>query len=68
MSGGSEIYLTGEKFSNITEHGKALCKFSQVLEGRDAPDHIVLPKTIPAYYLNETTIMCASPTGFAGGD
>jgi len=28
MSGGTEIYLHGEKFSNITEHGKALCKFS----------------------------------------
>lgn len=68
MSGGTEIYLQGQKFSNITEHGKALCKFSQVLEGKANPDHVVFPKVIPAYYLNETTVMCASPNGFAGGD
>jgi len=39
-----------------------------VLEGKANPDHVVFPKVIPAYYLNETTVMCASPNGFAGGD
>lgn len=68
MQGGTEIYISGEKFSNITEVRKALCKFEQVLEGRPNPEHIVYPKTIPAYYLNETTMMCASPSGFRGGD
>jgi hypothetical protein len=68
MSGGSEIYITGNRFSNITESRKALCKFGMVLEGRTNPNHFVFPKTIPAYYINETTVMCATPNGFSGGD
>lgn len=68
MSGGSEIYIHGNRFSNITESRKALCKFTHNLEARTNVNHYVFPKTIPAYYINSTTVMCASPNGFAGGD
>jgi hypothetical protein len=68
MTGGSEIFIHGNRFSNITESRKALCRFSMVTEGRTNPDHFVFPKTIPAYYINETTMMCATPNGFSGGD
>jgi hypothetical protein len=67
MSGGTEIYLIGDNFSNITNPQNLKCKFSLFASAEpDKRGNII--KIIPATYLNETTMMCASPSGFIGGD
>jgi hypothetical protein len=44
-SGGTQIYITGAKFSNITDPQNFNCRFTST--ERDIP-----PKYIPAYYQN----------------
>jgi hypothetical protein len=60
-SGGTQIYIQGEKFSNISDPWNFKCRFSS--NNRDIP-----PKYIPAYYVNRTSIMCSSPGGWGRGD
>lgn len=60
-TGGTQIYITGAKFSNISDPWNFKCRFSS--RDRDIP-----PKFIPAYYVNRTAIMCSSPGGWGRGD
>jgi hypothetical protein len=60
-SGGTQIYITGAKFSNISDPQNFNCRFTDT--ERDIP-----PKYIPAFYQNQTTIMCSSPGGWGRGD
>lgn len=60
-TGGTQIYITGAKFSNISDPWNFKCRFSS--KDRDIP-----PKYIPAYYVNKTAIMCSSPGGWGRGD
>ncbi len=60
-NGGTQIYITGERFSNISDPWNFKCRFSSI--DRDIP-----PKYIPAYYVNSTTILCSSPGGWGRGD
>lgn len=61
-SGGTQIYITGAKFSNVSDPDQFKCRFTDI----DRPS--VPPKYIPAYYENQTTIMCSSPGGWGHGD
>lgn len=63
MSGGTDLYIFGDRFSNITQSEQVQCKFSYIGNNKQMP-----AKIIPAFYRNETTMMCASPSGFVGGD
>ena len=58
-SGGTEIFLTGAKFSNISDPNNYLCRFTPLTD-----DNSLKPKTIPIDYVNATTIRCASPGGW----
>ena len=60
-TGGTQVYITGAKFSNISDPWNFKCRFSS--KDRDIP-----PKYIPAYYVNRTAIMCSSPGGWGRGD
>lgn len=62
MAGGTEVYISGEHFSNITDSDNVKCKFSlydSIISGRK-----VESRTTPALYINETMMWCASPSGF----
>jgi len=61
-SGGTELYITGSKFSNITDRSMVKCRF------RSNNASLKPVKQIPAYYKNSTTMMCVSPSGWKGGD
>ncbi len=61
-SGGTIIYITGDKFSNITDPNNYLCRFTPLVD-----DDSLKPKTIPIGFVNSTTIMCASPGGWGMG-
>ena len=66
LTGGTEVYISGDHFSNITNSENVRCKFTlydSTVQGRK-----VESRTTPAYYINETMMWCASPSGFLGGD
>lgn len=60
-SGGTQIHILGTHFTNLSSPSEFNCRFSAV--HLDVP-----PKSIPAVYINETTIMCSSPGGWGKGD
>lgn len=60
-SGGTPIYIYGVNFTNMSSATEFNCKFTPI----SLP---IPPKTMPAIYLNSTTIMCASPGGWGKGD
>lgn len=65
IEGGTEIWLKGEKFSNITTNLKTVkCRFSLI--NSNSSDDVV--RYIPAHMIDKETMKCASPAGFAGGD
>ena len=66
LTGGTEIFLAGDHFSNITDRENVRCKFN--LYDSTTPGRKVESRTTPAYYINETMMWCASPSGFLGGD
>jgi hypothetical protein len=75
VEGGTEIWIKGSKFSNITHGLKTVkCRFRQIMptnatSADDLFDEENVPtKFIPAYYINAETMKCASPTGWVGGD
>jgi hypothetical protein len=59
-SGGTEIHISGSKFSNISDPQNFNCRFTS-LERAEYP-----PKFIPAFYENATSIICSSPGGWGG--
>lgn len=61
--GGTEIFIQGQRFSNITNSEFVKCKFTMIGNERQQ-----LPKFIPAIYRDEQTMMCMSPNGFFGGE
>jgi IPT/TIG domain len=63
MQGGTEIFIQGQRFSNITDPEFVKCKFTLIGNGRETA-----PKFIPAIYRDEQTMMCVSPNGFFGGE
>lgn len=71
--GGTEIWLRGAKFSNITNAmSSVLCRFTQVpnaaseTEGIDENNPPV--RVMPAFFVDNETMKCASPSGWSGGD
>mmetsp|Transcript_34677 Transcript_34677/g.53140 ORF Transcript_34677/g.53140 Transcript_34677/m.53140 type:complete len:436 (+) Transcript_34677:3222-4529(+) len=70
IEGGTEIWLKGEKFSNITHGMKTVrCRFRQIPGENATFDEDTAPtKFIPAYFIDNTTMKCASPSGWIGGD
>lgn len=80
IAGGTEIWLKGEKFSNATNGLKSvMCRFT-LLSGKAGPgdedepvqdenDDFNAPvRFMPAYFVDNETMKCASPSGFGGGD
>ena len=59
-SGGTQIYLTGNRIANMSDPWKFKCRFSSL--NADIP-----PKFIPAYFINDTTVLCSSPGGWGRG-
>lgn len=59
--GGEDIYIRGEKFSNITDPNQFLCRFTPTTL------HIP-PKIVRARFINSTTILCTSPGGWSEAD
>lgn len=77
IEGGTEIWLKGLKFSNITHSMKTVrCRFRQVSatnKSDGTPDQVfdddnAPTKYIPAYFIDSETMKCASPSGWTGGD
>jgi hypothetical protein len=74
IEGGTELWLRGSKFSNITHGMKTVrCRFRQIVpknssNDADFDEDNVPTKFIPAYYIDKETMKCASPSGWHGGD
>lgn len=72
VDGGTEIWLKGSKFSNITHSLKSVrCRFRQLADpekNQTWEDENAPTKYIPAYYIDKETMKCASPSGWNGGD
>ena len=62
IAGGTEIIITGKKFSNITDPEEVKCRFTSKNNRNAFPIHI------PAFYKNSTAIRCASPPGFKANE
>ena len=60
-TGGTQIYITGNKFDNISDPQNFKCRFT-------SGDPTVPAKFIPGFYVNDTTMMCSSPGGWGRGD
>lgn len=59
--GGDEIFIRGDKFTNITDPEHFRCRFT--------PENLQIPpKTVRAHYINSTHIMCPSPGGWTEAD
>jgi len=59
--GGTEVYFRGQKIPNLPKNSDFQCKFTA--------HHIKAPpKLTPAEYVNDTAIMCPSPSGWGQGD
>jgi len=77
-AGGTVIYLKGSKFSKATNKmSKVQCRFTQMNPAgksdeedglQEDDDYNPLIKTMPAVYIDQETMRCASPAGFGGGD
>ena len=60
-AGGDEIFVVGDKFTNISDAENFKCKFT--------PQQLnIPPKTVRAHYINHTHIMCPSPGGWSEAD
>ena len=72
IEGGTEIWLKGLKFSNITHGMKTVkCRFQQIAPDNSNgtwDDDNAPTNYIPAYYIDQETMKCASPAGWVGGD
>lgn len=68
VSGGSEVFVVGTRFSNITERERVKCRFALFDTLDHSHDRMPVEKTIAASFVNDTTMVCASPSGFVGGD
>ena len=64
--GGTQVFLKGNLFSNITDPQTVKCKFT-FKNGTDG-FRDTIPKTMPAFYIDPQTMMCLTPNGFIGGD
>jgi hypothetical protein len=60
-SGGTPIYIIGQNFTNMSDPIQFNCRFTPI-------SLKIPPKTMPAIYINSTTIRCASPGGWGQGD
>lgn len=63
MIGGTDIFIEGSHFSNITDPLNVKCKFTLYNS-----DRVVRPKYMPVTFVNETFVTCMSPNGFKGGE
>jgi len=63
MTGGTDVFIQGDLFTNITDAQNAKCKFT--LYGSD---RVLRPKYMPLVYVNQTFVKCLSPNGFKGGE
>ena len=63
MTGGTDIFLHGSRFANITDAETVKCKFSLF-----DSDRITRPKYMPVVWINDTYVKCMSPNGFKGGE
>ena len=63
MTGGTDIFIKANQFSNITDVENVKCRFT--LTGGD---RVARPKYMPVTYIDETTMKCMSPNGFKGGE
>jgi hypothetical protein len=61
VTGGDEIYIKGDKFSNITDPKTFNCRFTPLTLN-------IPPKIASAHYINSTTIKCYSPGGWSEAD
>lgn len=63
MTGGTDIFITANQFSNITDVENVKCRFTLKDNER-----VARPKYMSVTYINETTMKCMSPNGFKGGE
>ena len=75
IEGGTEIWLKGTKFSNIgASSGNSMksmrCRFKQIIDNTspDFDEDNIPTKYVPAFFINNETMKCASPSGWDGGD
>lgn len=64
--GGTELFLKGSQFSNITDPNSVKCRFT--FKNGTTGYRATLPKFMPAVYINSNTMLCITPNGFKGGD
>lgn len=61
VGGGTEVYLFGNKFTNMTGHKEFNCRFTP-------SNTLIKPKTMKAEYHNSSTVSCKTPGGWSEGD
>lgn len=67
MNGGTEVFVIGENFSNITNPDNSRCRWT-LIDNKNGVKRDRVIQFTPAYYINETQIMCITPSSFIGGD
>jgi len=71
ITGGSNIWLKGKRFSKLAEGLKTVkCRFTEIMSDDATDDEIskMKIKYIPAYPIDGETMKCTTPPGFVGGD
>jgi hypothetical protein len=63
MTGGTDIFIEADLFTNITDAQNVKCKFTLF-----GSDRVTRPKYMPMTFVNSTHVKCLSPNGFKGGE
>lgn len=66
--GGTEINLKGQKFSKTKNKKLVRCRYRQVNEQGFVDADGAPTKVVPAYFVNQETMKCATPSGWKGND
>jgi len=67
MNGGTEVFILGENFSNITNSENSRCRWTLIDNMNGIKRDRVIQYTT-AYFMNVTLMMCVTPNSFVGGD
>lgn len=61
------MFVIGDNFSNITNPDTTRCRWTLIDNAGGIKRDRVIQFT-PAFYMNETSMMCVTPSSFIGGD
>lgn len=67
MNAGTEVFILGDHFSNITDLDKQKCRWT-LIDNQNGIKRDKIVQYTPAAFMNVTMLMCVTPSSFIGGD